>query len=151
MERFDITITSCPRDTPWLLEWVSKQKLNLPMFKHPSWKGFMKSIHNESCMKKLAMLIINVPPDSFNTVYTTITEYLKLSADLPMMITFDLLLWSKATRIINLPVILRLGGFYQLMSFTSIIGYHMTGSGIEGCLEVVFPGLPVQVIVRKVS
>ena len=47
MQRFNMIVTSCPGDTAWLLGWVSKQKLN-PMLKHPSWKGFMKSIHNES-------------------------------------------------------------------------------------------------------
>ena len=149
MQRFNMIVTSCPGDTAWLLGWVSKQKLN-PMLKHPSWKGFMKSIHNESGMEKSViefLPIINAPPDSFSTIYTTIIACLKLSTDLPMMITFDLPLWSKAARIIldsNLPVIPRLGGIHQLMSFTSAIGYLMTGSGIEECLEIVFPGFPVE-------
>ena len=63
-----------------------------------------------------------------------------------MMITFDFSLWTKATRIIlesNLPVIPRPGGFHQLMSFTSAIGHLTTGSVIEECFEVVFPGFPV--------
>ena len=117
MQRFNMTVTSSPGDIAWFLGWVSKLKLNLPVLKHPSWKGFMKSIHNESDMERLvieSLPIKNAPPtlDSFSTIYTTIIEYLKLSTDLPMMITFDLPLWSKVTRIIldsNFPVILRLG------------------------------------------
>ena len=117
MQRFNMAVTSCPEDIAWFLGCLSKQKLNLPMLKHPSWKGFMKSIHNESGMEKLViefLPIMNAPStlDSFSSIYTTIIECLKLSTDLPMMITFDLPLWSKATRIIldsNLPVIPRLG------------------------------------------
>ena len=117
MQRFNMTVTSCPGDIAWFLGWVSKQKLNLSMLKHPSWKGFMKSIHNESGMERLvigSLPIMNAPPtlDSFSTIYTTIIECLKLSADLPMMITFDLPLCSKATRFIldsNLSIIPRLG------------------------------------------
>ena len=111
-----MAVISCPGDIAWFLGWLSKQKLNLSMLKHPSWKGFMKSIHNESGMEKLViefLPIMNAPftLDSFSTMYTTIIECLKLSTDLPMMITFDLPLWSKATQIIldsNLPVIPRL-------------------------------------------
>ena len=117
MQRFNMAVTSCPGDIDWFLGWLSKQKLNLPMLKHPSWKGFMKSIHNESGMEKLViefLPIMNAPStlDSSSTICTTIIECLKLSTDLPMMTTFDLPLWSKATRIIldsNLPVIPRLG------------------------------------------
>ena len=117
MQRFNMAVTSCPRDIAWFLGWLSKQKLNLPMLKNPSWKFFTKSIHNESGIDKLViefLPIMNVPPtlDSFSTIYTTIIECLKLTTDLPMMTTFDLPLWSKATRIIldnNLPVIPRLG------------------------------------------
>ena len=54
MQRFNMTVTSCPGDIVWILGWVSKQKLNLPMLKHPSWKGFMKSTHNESGMESLS-------------------------------------------------------------------------------------------------
>ena len=116
MQRFNMTVTSCPEDIAWFLGWVSKQKLNFPMLKHPTWKGFMKSIHNESGMERLvigSLPIMNAPPifDSFSTIYTTI-DCLKLSKDLPMMITFDLPLWSKVTQIIldsNLPIIPRLG------------------------------------------
>ena len=35
------------------------------------------------------------------------------------------------------------GGFHQLMSFTSEIGYPMIGSGNKEWLEDVFPGFPV--------
>ena len=120
MQRLNLTVTSCPGDIAWFLGWVSKQKLNLPTLKHPSWKGFMKSIQYESGMERLvigSLPIMNAPPptlDSFSTIYTTIIECLKLSTDLTMIITFDLPLWSKATRIIldsNLPVSPRLGAF----------------------------------------
>ena len=55
MQRFNMAATSCPGDLAWFLGWLSKQKLNLPMLKHPSWKGFMISIHNESGMEKLVI------------------------------------------------------------------------------------------------
>lgn len=149
MEKFDTSLMPCTGDTAWILGWLVKQKLIPPSFSHPSWKGFMKGIHGEAGMEKSVidfLPIINAPPDNFSTVYTTIMECLRLSRDLPTMITFDLPLWQKATRIIlekNLPVIARLGGFHQLMSFTSAIGYLMTGSGIEECMQIVFPGFPV--------
>ena len=44
MQRFNMTLTSCPGDIAWLLGWVSKQKLNLLMLKHPKREGFMKSM-----------------------------------------------------------------------------------------------------------
>ena len=145
MQRFNMVVTSCHGDIAWFLGWLSKQKLNLPIVKHPSWKGFMKSIHNESGMEKLViefLPIMNAPPTlvNFSAIYTTIIECLKLSTDLPMMITFDLPLWSKATRIIldsNLPVIPRLG-LSPADEPHHRNGYLMTGSGIEeptGCLS----------------
>ena len=52
--------------------------------------------------------IIEQPPDSYSTVYTTLIECLKQSDGRPMVITFDLPLWLRANRIVlekGMPVV----------------------------------------------
>ena len=80
--------------------------------------------------------IIEQPPDSYSAVYNTILiECLKQSECRPMVITFDLLLWQKANRIVlekGMPIVVRLGGFHTLKSFLGCIGYKfMAVSGLE--------------------
>ena len=67
----------------------------------------------------------------------TIVDCLKRSKDRPIMIAFDLPLWTKGTRIIlekSMPVVPRLGGFHLNKSFMGSIGYLMRGSGVEDCI-----------------
>ena len=80
-----------------------------------NWEGFMKSLHkpNVKARSQIEFLqIIDQPPDSYSTVYTTLIECLKTASAKPMVITFDLPLWLKASRIVlekGMPVIVRLG------------------------------------------
>ena len=80
-----------------------------------NWKGFMKSLHkpNVKVRSQIEFLqIIDQPPDSYSTVYTTLFECLKTASAKLMVITFDLTLWLKASRIFlekGMPVIVRLG------------------------------------------
>ena len=84
----------------------------------------MKSIHEYSSAEKSSiqfLKIIDYPPDKYSTVYTTLMECIKLAADSPIMITFDLSVWTKATRIVlenNLTMVPSIDGFHQLMSYT---------------------------------
>lgn len=139
----------CPGDVSWILGWMVKIELNPPLYQQSNWKGYMKSIHNKNSGDKSNiqfLQIIDSPPDKFSTVYTTLMECLRVAADSPIVITFDLPLWKKATRIVlelNLPVVVRLGGFHQLMSFNGSIGTLMTGSGIEECFKIIYPSFPV--------
>lgn len=141
----------CPGDLSWLLGWIVKKELyeDPSLFSHSNWKGFMKSIHKSDGADKSVIQFLTVvdnPPDNYNTVYTTLLECMRVAVDNPMIITFDLPLWTKATRIIlerDLPIIPRLGGFHQLMSYTGSMGYLMTGSGIEDCFKIIYPNFPV--------
>ena len=95
-----------------------------------NWKGFMKSLHkpNVKARSQIEFLqIIDQPPDSYSTVYTTLIECLKTASAKPMVITFDLPLWMKASRIVlekGMPVIDRLGDFHTLKSFLGCGLYH---------------------------
>ena len=151
------TAGHCPGDVSWLLGWMVKLELNPPLYQQCNWKGYMKSIHGKNSSEKSNiqfLQIINSPPDKFSTVYTTLMECLRVAADSPIVITFDLPLWKKATRIVlelNLPVVVRLGGFHQLMSFTGSIGTLMTGSGIEECFKIIYPSFPVDKLLNGKS
>ena len=51
-----------------------------------------------------------------------------------MIITFDLPLWIKATRIVletEMPIVVRIEGFHTHKSFLGCIGYIMADSGLE--------------------
>ena len=62
-----------------------------------------------------------------------------------MVITFDLPLWLKTSRIIlekGIPVIVRLGDctVYTLKSFLGCVGYIMAECAIEDLMRLVYPG-----------
>ena len=96
--------------------WVIKAKD--PEFPHSNWNGWMKRIH--ACDAKQSTQIDFLPviegdPDDLNTIFTTLKECIRLSAERVAIVTFDLPIWLKAMDIIkhaNLPVIARLGGFH---------------------------------------
>ena len=95
-----------------------------------NWKGFIKSLHktNVKARSQIEFLqIIDQPPDSYSTVYTTLIECLKTASAKPMVITFDLPLWMKASRIVlekGMPGIDRLGDLHTLKSFLGCGLYH---------------------------
>ena len=64
----------------------------------------------------------------------------QLKIEVPIL-TFDQPLWLKATEIVNalsLEVVLILGGFHTIMSFSGSIGDIMTDSGISECFGTVY-------------
>jgi len=88
----------------------------------------MKSLHkpNVKVRSQIEFLqIIDQPPDSYSTVYTTLFECLKTASAKLMVITFDLPLW--------------LGGFHTLKSFLGCVGYIMADSGLEDLMILVYP------------
>ena len=61
----------------------------------------------------------------------------------PVIITFDLPIWLKATQIVlqsKLPIITRLGGFHLLKSFLGSIGAIMADSGLRELIQLVYHG-----------
>ena len=124
-------------DAAWLI-FMKLTPANPPV----NWKGFMKSLHkpNMKARSQIEFLqIIDQPPDSYSTVYTTLIECLKTASAKSMVITFDLPLWLKASRIVlekGMPVIFRLGGFHTLLG---CVGYIMADSGLEDLIRLVYP------------
>ena len=60
-----------------------------------------------------------------------------------MVITFNLPLWLKASRIVlekDMPVIVRLGGYHTLKSFLGCVGFIIAESGLEYLMRLVYPG-----------
>ena len=91
--------TSCLGDTAFYAAWLIFMKLT-PANSPVNWEGFMKSLHkpNVKARSKIEFLqIIDQPPDSYSTVYITLIECLKTASAKPMVITFDLPLWLKAS------------------------------------------------------
>ena len=57
-----------------------------------------------------------------------------------MIITFDLPLWIKATRIVletGMRIVVRLGGFHILKSFLGCIGCIMAELGLEELIKII--------------
>ena len=138
--------TSCLADTAFYSSWLIYAKYGNTNSPPVNWKGLMKSFHRQHVKERSHiefLPIIDYPPDSYSTVYTTLIECLKVTSTTPMIITFDLPLWIKATRIVverGMPIIVRLGGFHTLKSFLGCIGYIMTDSGLEDLIRLIYPG-----------
>ena len=67
-------------------------------------------------------------------------------------VTFDQLLWLKATGILdesNLAIVARLGGFHTVMSFLGAIGKIINGSGLEVLLTEVYAEHSVEHILSE--
>ena len=109
-----------PGDTLWAAGWMSKaQDYEFP---HSKRNGWMKRIHADDANQSAHIDFLPVlegDPNDFNTIFTTLKEFIQLSADIVAIVTFDLRIWLKAVDIIkqaNLPVIESLGGFHLLKS-----------------------------------
>ena len=132
-----------PGDIMWAAGWAIKN--NNPGFEHPNWNGFMKSIHQPGSKEKSLiefLPIIEGDPNDYSTIYTTLMECMRRSQS-PVIITFDLPIWLKATQIVlqsKLPIITRLGGFHLLKSFLGSIGAIMADSGLRELIQLVYHG-----------
>ena len=71
-----------------------------------------------------------------------------------LVITFDLLLFTKAARVIaekKLPIIPILGASHSLKSIQGTIGYMMKGSGLESVIKLIFPNSTDQINVHNIK
>jgi len=117
----------------------------------PSWSGFMESATRGGEYEKSKIVFlpfIRSPPSNYSTLYSALI-FAQKTADAVgrqvCIVTFDLPLNLKAREIVeSLPqemavrFFIRLGGFHQLVSFLSAIGYIMNGSGIKEFLMTIF-------------
>ncbi|KAK5923154.1 hypothetical protein CgunFtcFv8_000150 [Champsocephalus gunnari] len=133
-----------PGDTLWAAGWVIKAQD--PEFPHSNWNGRMKSIHADDVKQRTQihfLPIIEGDPNDLNTIFTTLKECTRLSADRVTIVTFDLPIWLKVVDIIkqtNLPIIPRLGGFHLLRSYLGSIGNIMEDSGLLELIQLIYPG-----------
>ncbi|KAI4802446.1 hypothetical protein KUCAC02_020282 [Chaenocephalus aceratus] len=124
--------------------WVIKAQD--PEFSHSNWNGWMKSIHADDVKQRTQidfLPIIEGDPNDLNTIFTTLKECTRLSADRVTIVTFNLPIWLKAVDIIkqtNLPIIPRLGGFHLLKFYLGSIGNIMEDSGLLELIQLIYPG-----------
>ncbi|XP_037043653.1 uncharacterized protein LOC119079700 [Bradysia coprophila] len=136
----DFLPTTLLLNTTWLLRTT-----------RPSWSGIMQLISHgshpgNSSIKVLPMidLAASDPTCIFSALHFLCKEAEKYGVT--PIITFDQPLWWKASLIIQdepvssrlKKIVLLLGGFHMQMSFLGSIGYLMTGTGLQECLETVY-------------
>ena len=97
----------------------------------------------ESNVKFLPLIDLN--PNSMSCIYSTlkyiVDQAKKAQVNHTPCITFDQPLYKKAMEIVTaetIPVVCRLGGFHQFMSFLGSIGNMMKGSGLEEAFEEIY-------------
>ncbi|CAG9769443.1 unnamed protein product [Ceutorhynchus assimilis] len=107
----------------------------------PNWNGFMSLVLEWTKpfekSKIVTLPFINLSPSDLSTIYTALEFALsetRKSHQRSCIVTFDQPLFQKASEIVyaeEMPTILRLGGFHLLMCFMRVVGFIMTGSGLE--------------------
>lgn len=106
----------------------------------------MKRIHADYSQQSTQVNFLPVMegnPNDHRTIFTTLSECMRLSRDKVIIVTFDLLIWLKAVDIIkqaNLPIIPRLGGFHLLKSYLGSLGNIMNDSGLLEMTQLIYPG-----------
>jgi len=152
VERFDCheETTACMLrkiDVLWLFgKWDDQSQV-------PGWNGYIQSLtkYNQdfSQSRILFLPFIHQPASNYNTIYTAlhcVLENCKKHGHNTCVITFDQPLYIKAREIVaSSPetsdfskIIVRLGGFYLIMSFLGSIGYIMEGSGLKEVLSIIY-------------
>ena len=119
----------------------------------PSWSGYMSSISQNEILSTsiVTMLpVIDMPATDTTSLYSLLCfiedQSSKLTIPTPPAVTCDQSLFVKAYEIVSfmkMNIIIRLGGFYQLMSFLGSIGYMMDGSGLRNAPESVYASITV--------
>ena len=113
----------------------------------PSWSGFMQKYLNGDHSEKATvnfLPIINLNSSNEFCIYSTLlfVEQQAQQLDIPTLcITFDQSLFIKAFEISkakSMNIVIRLGGFYLLMSFLVGIGTIMGGSGLAETMEAIY-------------
>ena len=106
----------------------------------PSWSGYMSKVSSNEVLPKsiVTMLpIINLHATDMNALYSLLSfisdQCRKRNVVNPPAVTFDQPWYVKVCEIVlsmNTNIIVRLGGFHQLMSFLGSIGCFTEGSGL---------------------
>ena len=119
----------------------------------PSCSGYMSKLSSNDVIPKsiVTMLpIISLDATDMNALSSRLSFISDQSKNVdlvnPPTVTFDQPLNVKAVKIalsMNMYIIVRLGGFHQLMSFLGSIGCVMEGSGLENALGTVYVPLTV--------
>lgn len=103
---------------------------------------------NHVVSRILCLPFVNAPASSYDTLYTVLLDSHERCNELKrhICITFDQPLYAKAREILACcpkfnNIIIRLGGFHLLLSYTGSIGYIMKGSGLKEILSLIYaPG-----------
>ena len=113
----------------------------------PNWSGFMteNSVGEYPGKSTVTILpVIDLDPTNMSCIYSTlkfVEEQAKALNQKTPVLTFDQLLWLKATEIVtakSMNIVLILGGFHLMMSFLGSIGMVMNGSGLSEALGTVY-------------
>ena len=114
----------------------------------PSWSGYMSKVSSNDVPPKSIVTmppIINLHATDMNALYSLLSFIPDQSKNLhvanPPNVTFNQPLYVKAVEIalsMNADIIVRLEGFYQLMSFVGSTGCVMEGSGLQNALGTVY-------------
>ena len=107
-----------------------------------NWSGYMSSLkRHDHPLTKSVITVINLHATDTTALYSLLSfvtdQSSKLNVPTPS-ITFDQPLYVKAYNIVssmNINIIVRLGGFHELMSFLGSIGCLMERSGLHAALE----------------
>ena len=128
-------------DTAWLIARLQ----NTHNQQVPGWSGFNQVVSKVNPTKIIVglMSVINEPAHNFDTIWTAIQNYQKMTSALKQkftILTFDeqlyckakMLQWYRSDECQNLVVML--GGFQIQMNFSKVIGQHMEDSGLKDIL-----------------
>ncbi|GBN55532.1 hypothetical protein AVEN_51159-1 [Araneus ventricosus] len=117
------------------------------------WNGYIVSLSSNSMNFSISRILflpfIPQPASDYNTTYTTLLcalENAKRYGHNVCIVTFDQPLYTKAREIVAAApegsdlskIVIRLGGFHFLSSFSGAIGYIMRGSGIKEVLSLIY-------------
>ena len=119
----------------------------------PSWSGKMQLIHNNECSDTKCktsvtfLPIIDLLPSDMNCIYSTVKFVSEIVCKVkkPTIITFDQLLFGKASKIIHSSIdrnikeiIATLGTFHTVMNLLGAIGTIMGNIGLRNILETIY-------------
>ncbi|GBM92284.1 hypothetical protein AVEN_158429-1 [Araneus ventricosus] len=133
-------------DTLWLYgKW---NNLSLP-----GWNGYIERLSSNSMDFSISRILflpfIPQPASVYNTIYTTLLcalENAKRYGHDVCIVTFDQPLYTEAREIVAAApdgsdlskIVIRLGGFNLLSSFSGAVGYIMQGNGIKEVLSLIY-------------
>ena len=110
--------------------WHAAGLYSTPETPRPNWSGYMERVSNGDHLPNSTITllpVIDLNPSDYTCIYSTllfvIDQFKKLYIITPS-ITFDQPLWLKATEIViekSLNIVVHLGGFHTLMSFSGSI------------------------------